>query len=100
MKTEAIRRQGCGDKYGAKPIWEEIPGNYPRRDNLRLQFRYGPLYPRGGHCRCGHCRSIHCRRFISIHCSREISTCRGLLPSNGPTMPRSSIWSMMRAARA
>ena len=37
---------------------------------------------------------------MACHCSRVMSSWRGLEPSNGPTMPRSSISSMMRAARA
>ena len=36
---------------------------------------------------------------ISCHFSRVISSCRGLEPSKGPTIPRSSIWSTRRAAR-
>ena len=36
---------------------------------------------------------------ISCHWARVISSCRGLEPSKGPTMPRSSIWSTRRAAR-
>ena len=35
----------------------------------------------------------------SCHCSLVMRTCRGLLPSKGPTTPRSSIWSTRRAAR-
>ena len=37
---------------------------------------------------------------ISSHCWRLMSTARGLAPSWGPMMPRISISSMMRAARA
>ena len=40
------------------------------------------------------------RRHISFHWSLVISTARGLLPSKGPTMPRSSMMSTSRAARA
>ena len=36
---------------------------------------------------------------ISCHWARVISSCLGLEPSKGPTMPRSSIWSTRRAAR-
>ena len=36
---------------------------------------------------------------ISCHWARVMSSCRGLEPSKGPTMPRSSIWSTRRAAR-
>lgn len=37
---------------------------------------------------------------ISCHFSLVISSCRGLEPSKGPTMPFSSNWSTSRAARA
>ena len=37
---------------------------------------------------------------MACHCSRVMSSWRGLEPSNGPTRPRSSISSIMRAARA
>ena len=40
------------------------------------------------------------RYCISCHCSLVMSTCRALEPSKGPTIPRSSIWSTRRAARA
>ena len=38
--------------------------------------------------------------FMDSHCSFVISSCRGFEPSKPPTIPRSSISSMMRAARA
>ena len=40
------------------------------------------------------------RPCICCHCSLVISSCRGLEPSKGPTMPFSSISSTIRAARA
>ena len=51
------------------------------------------------------CSSMSCSigvrpdMLISCHCSRVMRSWRGLEPSNGPTMPSSSIWSTSRAAR-
>ena len=44
-------------------------------------------------------RQVPLRSCIACHCCLVMSTCRGLLPSKGPTIPNSSIWSTRRAAR-
>ena len=83
---------GDADKIHRVPAAQ---GGLPHADRQKFRIgRHGVFHP----CHC----PDFCMRlsFISIQRSLEMSTCRGLEPSNGPTMPRASSSSMSRAARA
>ena len=78
-------------KNTVKKLTEGIPRFFKSLAYLTEKSQYSASY--------NHCSPSEAS-FLSSHCSFVISTWRGLLPSKGPTTPISSIWSIMRAARA